>query len=376
MVDEAEIASKNGAAAGEAEQFRQRLCHRLVADWLVDMEAELLEIKTSAVLARHPWVGGKRLRPITFLLSYLCVCAERGFSTNTRGREVQLAAALELMHEASLVHDDLVDRSELRRGKPTLQMTNGAGRALLIGDYMVFRALKMVLDVAESAQDIRLAQQLADAGLQIAHGQIAQAERYISASTPDQRMSLEDYINIIGKKTAMFFAGCAEGGSVLMYAEDSLRRRFHLFGLEMGLAFQMLDDLIDVLGDEEVAAKSLANNLSEGTITLPFIQGYRIWPEHPALARLARNEALSEVEQRDILAFVRREDVLQLCRESIAVHARRSLDAWRTLPRNIYSLGLHDLLGYVCACPWGGIPPLVEELVDLSAPPTSTGDAP
>ena len=217
--------------------FRQRLCHVLVLDWLVDMEADLLEIKASAVLARHTWAGGKRLRPITFLLAYLSQRAEQGLPTDQRGREVQLAAALELMHEASLVHDDLVDGSTLRRGEPTVQMSKGTGRALLMGDYMVFRALKMVLDVAESVQDIHLAQQLADAGLQIAHGQLEQVERYFTSETSEERMSLNDYIEIIGKKTAIFFAGCAEGGAALMGAEKSLRRRYHAFGLEMGLVF-------------------------------------------------------------------------------------------------------------------------------------------
>ncbi len=358
---------ENGARADERSRFRERLCHALVADWLVDMEAELLELKASAVLARHTWGGGKRLRPITFLLAYLSVGADRGQATDRRGREVQLAAALELMHEASLVHDDLVDRSDLRRGKPTVQMANGAGRALLMGDYMVFRALKIVLDVAESVADIQLAQQLADTGLKIAHGQLEQVERYLSAETPDERMSFDGYVDIIAKKTAMFFAGCAEGGAALQGTGEDLRRRYHRFGLEMGLAFQMLDDLIDVLGDPQLAAKSLANNLAEGTVTLPFIHGYWLRPDHPGLLRLARAEPLDEDHRRDTLAFVRGDEVQRRCRETIAVHARRSLEAWADLPRNAYTLGLHDLLAYVCDGSWGGLPPQLGELVDLSS---------
>lgn len=367
---------KRDKVRDEAKQFRQQLCNVLVDDWLVDMEAELLEIKTSAALARQGWVGGKRLRPITFLLAYLSVCVERGFSTDHRGREVQLAAALELMHEASLVHDDLVDRSTLRRGQPTLQMSNGVGRALLMGDYMVFRALKMVLDEAETAEDIQLAQQLADAGLQIAHGQLDQLELYINAANPDERMALEDYIEIIAKKTAIFFAGCAEGGAALMGAEKSLRQSYHTFGLEMGLVFQMLDDLIDVLGEPEVAAKSLANNLAEGTVTLPFIHGYQINPDHPGLSRLANAEPLSEDLQQDTLAFVRGEAVLQRCRETITIHARRCLEAWAELPQNIYTLGLYDLLEYISACSWGGLPSLLGDIGELQVPAVPEGLAP
>ncbi len=365
--------SENNKIGNEAKQFRQRLCHALVAEWLVDMETELLEIKTSAVLSRHPWAGGKRLRPITFLLAYLSLRAEQGHSTDHRGREVQLAAALEIMHEASLVHDDLVDRSTLRRGKPTVQITNGASRALLMGDYMVFRALKTVLDVAQNTHDIKLAQQLADAGLQIAHGQIDQVERYLAAETPEERMSLDVYIQIIGKKTAIFFAGCAEGGAALAGAEESLRQRYHAFGFDMGLVFQMLDDLIDVIGDPEVASKNLASNLAEGTVTLPFIEAYRSYPDHPGLTRLANAEPLSETQQHDTLSLVRGDDVLGKCRTIIAAHAQRSLEAWGDLPRNVYSLGLHDLLEYVCTCSWGGMPPQLEGLIDLGAPPGPDG---
>jgi octaprenyl-diphosphate synthase len=362
----------NGSLAAGAGRFEERLCHVLVADWLLDMEVELIGIKASAALARHTWGGGKRLRPITFLLSYLSASAENGRSTMARGREVQLAAALELMHEASLVHDDLVDRSNLRRGKPTVQMSNGAGRALLMGDYMVFRALKMVLDVAESAADIRLAQRLADTGLQIAHGQLEQLERYLYAESPEARMSLDDYKGIIAKKTAMFFAGCAEGGAALVGAKPAVCEPYHRFGLEMGVAFQMLDDLIDVIGDPEVAAKSLTNNLAEGTVTLPFIHGYWLDPEHPGLLQLANAQPLDPDQQAATLEFVRSQPVQQRCRETIAEHARRSLEAWSELPGNAFSLGLHDLLTFICSASWGGMPPQLDGLVDLG-PQTTKG---
>ena len=359
---------KNGSRAVEAGRFQKRLCHVLVADWLVDMEVELLGIKASAALARHTWGGGKRLRPITFLLSFLSASAEHGRSTAERGREVQLAAALELMHEASLVHDDLVDRSNLRRGKPTVQMSNGAGRALLMGDYMVFRALKMVLDVAESAADIRLAQRLADTGLQIAHGQLEQLERYLAAESPEARMSLDDYEGVIAKKTAMFFAGCAEGGAALVGTAPPACEHYHRFGLEMGVAFQMLDDLIDVIGDPDVAAKSLTNNLAEGTVTLPFIHAYWLDPDHPGLVELANARPLDQDAQAATLDFVRSDPVQKRCLETIAKHARRSLDAWSELPGNAFSLGLHDLLSYVCTCSWGGMPPQLGGLIDLGQP--------
>ena len=138
--------------------FGRRLCCTLVAETLCKVELELADIKSVRFLADCPWPPGKQLRPITFLLAYLSVAVEKTLTPSTDGRESRLAAAIELMHEASLVHDDLVDRNLLRRGEGTVQTVRGDGaRPILIGDYMVFRGLKLVLDAARSQQDIVLA---------------------------------------------------------------------------------------------------------------------------------------------------------------------------------------------------------------------------
>ncbi|MCA9619712.1 MAG: polyprenyl synthetase family protein [Myxococcales bacterium] len=345
------------------EDFRSRLCHVLVKDRLAHMEIELLTIKSVRALSRHPWKGGKRLRPIMFLLSYLSECAAAGRPTDPLGREIQLAAALELMHEASLVHDDLVDRSEIRRGEPTVQITNGAGRALLMGDYMVFRALKLVLDSATSARDIQLAQGLADTALDIAHGQLQQLEHFLEEKDPNRRMALEPYLEIIGKKTAMFFAGCCEGGAALAGVGQEGRMQHYRFGLELGLVFQMLDDLIDVLGDPAVAAKSLDNNIDEGTMTLPFIHAYQLFPERAPLRRLAEGQTLAAAERAEVLDLVRSRLVVAECRGTIQRAANAAMKAWSNLPTNIFATGLFDVLDYVCGGSWGGVPDLGIDLV-------------
>lgn len=337
--------------------FRARLCHTLVKDWLAQIEFELLGVKSASALAGHPWAPGKRLRPITFLLSYLSSCVYLGKNTDFDLREVRLGAAIELMHEASLVHDDLVDRSSLRRGAPTVQMTNGAGRALLMGDYMVFRALKMALDSVKTENEIRLAQELADTGLGVAHGELEQLDAFLNAPDPTLRMSEGKYLDLIGKKTAMFFAGCAEGGAALAGADQRTRELFHRFGMTMGIAFQVIDDMIDVFGDAETAKKTLANNLSELTVTLPFIVAFEVFPADEGLVNLAHARPLTQAEQTRTLGLFASEELRAKCALTLQRFLADADAAVLALPGNAFTLGLGDLLDYVKKGSWGGLDP-------------------
>jgi octaprenyl-diphosphate synthase len=334
-------------------KLEDRLCHTLVADTLRDSQVELLGVKAVRFLADYPWKIGKQLRPITFLLAARSVRLSVSREPPNDPREVRLAAAIELLHEASLVHDDLVDRSELRRGVPTVHMHSGQGMALLIGDYMVFRGLKMILDCAKTLNDIAIAQQLADAGLAIAHGEAEQLDRVMNRTTLESRMSMDEYLGIIAKKTAAFFAGCAEAGAAAAGASEGLRRVYREFGMAMGIAFQMVDDLIDVYGDGERAQKTLRNNANEGTITLPMIRAYELSPQDPAWEPLVRGDQDAAFDGlAKLLSDPRvRERCTQDARDAIA-----SARSWlEKMPSNIYRLGLYDLLDFVSTGPWGGL---------------------
>ena len=336
-------------------EFKSRLCYTLVADILREVEDELVAVKSVRFLCNHPWVPGKRLRPIAFLLSHLSVRIERSGSVQIDGRESRVAAAIELLHEASLVHDDLVDRAELRRGVPTIQMESGQGLALLIGDYMVFRGLKLVLDAAESRQDIVLAQELANTGLQIAHGEADQLDRYLKRGDWGERMSLENYLDVIAKKTAAFFAGCCEAGAAMAGAPPDLRTAYREFGMNLGMYFQIMDDLMDVCGDPAVARKTLRNNLAEGTVTLPMIHAWRRYPDSPALGKLANGIALETKEQEALYRKLASGDVMDECLQSASTYYSEAEARLKMLPTNIYRSGLGDLLDYIRECPWAGL---------------------
>lgn len=335
--------------------FHSRLCFTLVSEVLREAEAELAEIKSIRFLCDYPWIPGKRLRPITFLLSYFSILAEKATKINVDGRESRFAAAIELLHEASLVHDDLVDRSDLRRGSPSMHMMHGDGLALLIGDYMVFRGLKLILDGARSREDILLAQELANTGLNIAHGEADQLHRYLHGSTIQDRMSLENYLDVIAKKTAAFFAGCAEGGAALAGADVAMRKVYREFGMNMGLAFQMVDDLMDIMGDPEIARKTLRNNLTEGTVTLPMIHAWALYPKDRALRKIAAGELLDAGEQSALYRKLAGRKVLARTKETMRHYEHLAKDCLSRMPMNIYRMGLVDLLDYIGHCPWGGL---------------------
>ena len=339
----------------DAGRFRSRLFYTLVEDTLREAEIELIDVKSVRFLCDYPWAPGKRLRPITFLLSNLAVRLERSSVPAVDGREARIAAAIELLHEASLVHDDLVDGSKVRRGVPTMHLLNGDGLALLIGDYMVFRGLKLILDTAETREDLALAKGLAQTGLEIAHGEADQLDRYLQGTGWEERTSMDAYVDLIGKKTASFFAGCSEGGAALAGADAPLRAVFREFGTNLGITFQMVDDLMDVLGDPAVARKSLRNNLAEGTVTLPLIHAWELDPAFGPFRLLADGLPLDARSQAALYRRMASREVLERCRATVERYASAAAASVQEMPLNIYRHGLLDLLEYVRRCPWGGL---------------------
>ena len=336
-------------------EFKARLCYTLVSDIMERVERELLEVKAIQFLNNYSWAYGKRLRPIVFLLSNLSMRTATTRSLVTSARESQFASAIELLHEASLIHDDIVDKSNLRRGKPTLQVTHGDGLSLLIGDYLIFQGLKLILDAAESQEDIYLAKELANAGLSIAHGEAEQLDRYLNQDSIDERMSMENYLGIIAKKTAAFFSGCSEAGAALGGADIEVRKNFREFGMNLGLLFQMMDDMMDILGDETIAKKSLKNNINEGTITLPIIHAWTLYPNHHQLEKLAKKQEVDAQDAEIIYNMLSEKNVILACKNTLQEYIDKITISLTIMPTNIYSMGLADIFDYVKHCPWAGI---------------------
>jgi octaprenyl-diphosphate synthase len=199
--------------------------------------------------------GGKRLRPRVVLLSFQA-CGGSDFS-----RVMSVAAAVELLHTASLVHDDINDRSGTRRGRPTANATWGDGLALLIGDYVFVKLLKLVA-TCETA----LLQVFAQACVDIVEGETEEA-----LSLGDLALSEARYLQIVSGKTASLFATSAEMGAMLAQASEEERGALREYGQNLGMAFQLRDDTLDVTGSSPDLGKPVGSDFAQGKLSLATI---------------------------------------------------------------------------------------------------------
>jgi octaprenyl-diphosphate synthase len=199
--------------------------------------------------------GGKRLRPALLLLT----SGALGFSGTQR---FNLAAVVEFIHTATLLHDDVVDDSALRRGNATANETFGNPASVLVGDFLYSRAFQMMVD----AQDMRVMEVLAEATNVIAEGEVLQLMNMHNASLDEA-----GYIRVIRSKTAKLFESSARVGALLSGCTKEMEEVCATYGQALGTAFQVIDDVLDYTGDAGVMGKNLGDDLREGKITLPLI---------------------------------------------------------------------------------------------------------
>lgn len=215
---------------------------------------------------------GKRLRPSLVLLS-------SGLFSPIGTQQHQLAAIVEFIHTATLLHDDVVDESELRRGKSTANHVFGNAASVLVGDFLYSRAFQMMV----SLQNMRVMEILSEATNVIAEGEVLQLLNLHNANVTEQ-----EYLTVIHYKTAKLFEAAARLGAVINKGvSKSDEEALALYGMHLGTAFQLVDDVLDLSGDAEKIGKNLGDDLSEGKPTLPLL--YAMNNSEPAQAALIRN---------------------------------------------------------------------------------------
>jgi len=271
--------------------------------------------------------GGKRLRPALLLL------VNRALGCDSAQR-FNLAAVVEFIHTATLLHDDVVDESTLRRGRATANASFGNPASVLVGDFLYSRAFQMMLD----AHDMRVMAILADATNVIAEGEVLQLMNMHDASLDEA-----GYLRVIRSKTAKLFEASARLGAVLAGAAPDIEEACASYGQALGTAFQVIDDVLDYDGDTTEMGKNLGDDLREGKATLPLIAAMqRGTPQQRDLVRHAiENGALEELDS--ILSIVRETGALDVTRAAAAEEAQRAIDCARRLPPNDYSGGLVQL---------------------------------
>ncbi len=271
--------------------------------------------------------GGKRIRPRLVLL----FAEALGFTGPER---FELAASVEFIHTATLLHDDVVDESSLRRGRKTANALFGNAASVLVGDFLYSRAFQMMVSVNR----MRVLEVLADATNVIAEGEVLQL---MNMHDPD--LGVDDYLRVIRYKTAKLFEASARLGAVLAGAEPAIEEACADYGRSLGTAFQIVDDLLDYDGDTVTLGKNVGDDLREGKPTLPLLVAMSRCSE---VERQLMRHAVEHGEPDrldEILTIVRRTGALQATREAARAEADKARDALSALPASAAREALLEL---------------------------------
>ncbi len=271
--------------------------------------------------------GGKRLRPALLLL----VCGALGYTGTARH---ELAAVVEFIHTATLLHDDVVDDSSLRRGRATANEAFGNPASVLVGDFLYSRAFQMMVGVG----DMRIMRILADTTNIIAEGEVLQLMNMHDASLDEA-----GYLRVIRSKTAKLFEASARLGAILAGSSEAIEQHCADYGQALGTAFQVIDDVLDYEGDAAEMGKNLGDDLREGKATLPLIAAMQRGSaaERDLIRHAIENGAVDQLD--NIVAIVRATGALDVTREAAAAEAQRAIDAAKQLPENFWRSALLEL---------------------------------
>ena len=262
--------------------------------------------------------GGKRLRPLLALLS-ASACDYRGED------HIKFAAVVEFIHTATLLHDDVVDLSALRRGRPTANAAFGTAPSVLVGDFLYSRAFQLMVEMG----NMDIMRDMANTTNEIAAGEVLQLVR-----AGDPETGEEDYLDVIRRKTAILFASACYGGAALSPRFADCGTSLAIFGDNIGIAFQIIDDVLDYEGDPAVMGKNVGDDLGEGKPTLPLIHVLKHGSEQERelVARAIREKDAGGIE--DVIAAVNANGSLDYARDLARSYQTRALAALETVPDN------------------------------------------
>jgi len=274
--------------------------------------------------------GGKRMRPLITLL-----CA-RMLNDEPSKQAMHLAAITEMLHTATLVHDDVIDESGQRRGKPTANATWDNATAVLVGDYLIARAFNLLVGF----QSLPLLQVFSDGTCDIAEGEVLQLQHQHNPEATEQ-----DYLNIIDGKTSRLFMMATQGAAILQGQTQHLQALAD-FGQHFGNAFQIVDDVLDYSGDSALMGKNLGDDLAEGKPTLPTIKALELLKDsnkegYEQLRIAVQTGKTPNAEQ--LIALVRHSGSLDYCKQRALEETKLAQQALSSLPDNRYRQGLYQL---------------------------------
>lgn len=278
--------------------------------------------------------GGKRLRPALLLLAAKLL--------NYRGRgAVRLGAVVEIIHTATLVHDDIIDEAETRRGRPSPNTIWGNPKCVLAGDWLYMQAFQVSLE----ERNLHVLDLLTDLTKQMVEGELLQMEKLGSL------ISRDSHLDLIYRKTACLFAVCMQLGAVLAGAPEDQQLRLREYGRAVGMAFQITDDVLDLTASELVLGKPVASDLREGKATLAVIHALEhcTTEERAKIQTVLEQRAFNGVTHQDILAILNRYESISAANQEAAEYAKFAVTQLESFPDNDFKRALLWLPQFVVA---------------------------
>ena len=282
--------------------------------------------------------GGKRLRPALLLLS------AKVFGEALDHSIISMAAVMEMLHTATLVHDDIIDGAEMRRGKKAVASQWGNDIAVLLGDWLYMTAFENSLQ----QRNLEVLDVLTEATRKMTEGELLQLPL-----VGNLRITEEEHFDIVQRKTGFLFSASCRLGGVLRGASAVEKAALEDYGMSLGIAFQLTDDLLDFTSDAKKLGKPVLSDLREGKVTLPLIRLLDRYPHYETLVREAMDEngdesgTENEEAANKVLVILREYGQLEIARDEAMSYAARAQEALESLPDNQYRQALYDIAQFV-----------------------------
>jgi octaprenyl-diphosphate synthase len=283
--------------------------------------------------------GGKRIRPALLLLSAK-LCGYRGGFRN-----IALAVVAEYMHAATLIHDDIIDNADKRRGLPSANRTWGPQLSVLAGDFLYARSLQML--VADG--DLAVMQAFADATVRMTEGEVREVQR-----AGDLDLTYEEYLEIIISKTAALISAACRSGALIAGASEGVVAALTTFGLNLGIGFQLVDDALDFVAKEDRLGKPVGNDFKEGKVTFPVLHVLRTGTEadRKRLRELASKASIGEAGLAEVKQMVERHRAVAATMEQVHAYLERAKEALAIFPDSAAKRSLVSMVDFVRDRDW------------------------
>lgn len=320
-------------------QMRARQILGLVKHELAEVEKEFeRQARSNIQIISHIGnylreTGGKRIRPALLILS------AKVFGEEISHNVIQMATVMEFLHTATLVHDDIIDGAEMRRGHQAVSARWGADVAVLMGDWLYMSAFETSL----AQRNLDILDVLTETTRRMTEGELLQL-----TLIGNLRITQEQHLDIVHRKTGYLFSASSRIGGILRGASEAEKEALEQYGLNLGVAFQLADDLLDFTAEAKTLGKPVLSDLRDGKVTLPLIRLLQRRPELEPVIREAMDEPAGEITQaRQVLALLEEHGQLDIARGDAYAYVARAQDALEALPDNQFRRALSDIAQYV-----------------------------